>query len=106
MKNIFIHFFALFLILLAISSCATVKKKNKTLCDCLEIVLNNPEMRKDTVPPAGCEWLKDISDEEGQKLIMKTKTDCPEVYKKLFNQRNRPSKEGSTDEMKEEEEKQ
>jgi len=98
MKNIFIYSFILFSILIAISSCASVKKNNKTLCECLEIVLNNPEIRKDSVPPVGCEWLKDIPEEEGQKLILKTQTDCPEIFQKLFGEMHMNIEDGGEEE--------
>lgn len=51
-----------------------------SICDCLEKALNNPELDE---PPIGCEWMEEISDAQGEKLMEQAMIDCPDVMRKL-----------------------
>ena len=54
-------------VLLFLSSCSS-KETNakKTWCECMEIAVSNPDLDD---APSGCEWLDEISDEEGEKIV-------------------------------------
>ena len=77
-----------FSILIGITSCASVKKKDEklSLCNCLKIIIENPELKDNAEPPKGCEWLKDLDEEEGQKLFMNAMTECPDLMQSLMKQ--------------------
>ena len=75
-----------FSILIGITSCASVKKKDEklSLCNCLKMIIENPELKDKAEPPKGCEWLKDLDEEEGQKLFMNAMTECPDLMQSLM----------------------
>jgi len=51
---------------------------DKSICECMKMRIANPDLKE---PPkgSGCEWVMEISDEEGKKLMEQAMVDCPEV---------------------------
>ena len=84
-----------FSILIGITSCASLKKQDEklSLCDCLKMIVENPELKGKTDPPKGCEWLLDLDEEEGQKLFMNAMTECPGLVQSLMEQAPPPNEE-------------
>tara|TARA_B100000524_G_scaffold219296_1_gene115422 strand:- start:1307 stop:1666 length:360 start_codon:yes stop_codon:yes gene_type:complete len=57
------------------SSEQAVASGDKSFCDCMEIASNDPEMEE---APAGCEWIDELTDEEGEKALRAALDDCPD----------------------------
>ena len=57
------------------SSEEAVASGDKSFCDCMEIASKNPEMEK---APAGCEWMQELTEEEGEKALRAALEDCPD----------------------------
>ncbi|MDG1841832.1 MAG: hypothetical protein P8I93_05755 [Crocinitomicaceae bacterium] len=53
---------------------------SKSTCDCMKLAVANPSADK---APAGCEWMNDVSEEEGNKLMEQAMKDCPETMKAM-----------------------
>jgi len=53
--------------------------EDKSICECLKMSIANPDLKE---PPkgSGCEWVMEISNEEGEKLIEQAMVDCPEMF--------------------------
>ena len=77
-----------FSILIGITSCASVKKKDEklSLCDCLKIIIENPEFKSTTEPPKGCEWLENLDEEEANKVFTNAMSECPDIMQRLMEQ--------------------
>ena len=86
-KNIF-KILIVFSIFIGITSCASVKKQDEklSLCDCLKMIIENPQLKNNTEPPKGCGWLNDFNEDEGKKLFMNAMTECPDLMQSLMEQ--------------------
>ena len=98
-KNIFKILF-IFSIAIGITSCASVKKQDEklSLCDCLKMIIENPQLKDKAEPPKGCEWLRDLNEEEGKKLFMNAMTECPDLMQSLMEQAPPPNEERAIEE--------
>jgi len=57
------------------SSEEAVASEDKSFCDCMEIASKNPEVEE---LPAGCEWIDELTDDEGEKALRAALEDCPD----------------------------
>ena len=93
MKKLFLSFAILLAASTVLVSCGDDKKDgsgnatpaanssaNKSTCDCMKLVAENPSADK---APAGCEWMEKTSEEESKKLMDQAMKDCPETMKAM-----------------------
>ena len=52
----------------------------KSTCDCMEIVNNNPDL---DATPAGCEWMETKSEMDMAGLMIQALNDCPSLLEEL-----------------------